>query len=392
MQRRDLLKLAGAGALTNLLPSVVFAADGSDRWRKLLVMIELQGGNDGLNTVIPYADPEYPKLRPNLKVARERVVQLDENTGLHPALAKFGDIWRDKQLAIVQGVGYPEPNQSHFRSIEIWDTASDAKQVIDSGWLARVLADGKPPPSFAADGVVLGRPYTGPLLGPGIRVVQIDSIDNFRNRGAKVDGKIPAHEENPALAHLLAVQRNARAAADRLSADIAKTGNAAKLPEFPKTSLGQQLSQVARLIQIDAGVAAIKVSHGGFDTHVNQLGTHERLLTELAEALATFRAAAQQLGAWDRVMVMTYGEFGRRARENQSAGTDHGTAAPHFVLGGQVKGGLYGAAPSTTDLVNGDFRHTTDFRALYAAVTRSWWGLNDRVVGERFKPLPLLRA
>jgi len=138
----------------------------------------------------------------------------------------------------------------------------------------------------AADGVVLGRPYTGPLLGSGIRVVQISSIDDFRNRGSKVDGKAAAREENPALAHLLAVQRNARTAADRLSADIEKAGNATKLPEFPKTAIGQQLSQVARLIQINAGVAAIKVSHGGFDTHVNQLGTHERLLTELAEALA----------------------------------------------------------------------------------------------------------
>jgi uncharacterized protein (DUF1501 family) len=352
--------------------------------RKLLVLVELKGGNDGLNTVVPYADPEYARLRPRLAIARDQVVQLSEHVGLHPSLAMLRPPWDAGELAIVQGVGYPRPNLSHFRSIEIWDTASKSDEYLDAGWLARAFAASPSPASFAADGVIVGPNALGPLAGPGVRAIALSNPEQFlRNaRLARAEGE----SRNAALAHILRVERDVMVSAQRLHAGRKLAA------EFPKSAFGNASNTAAQLAANEAGIAVVRLSLGSFDTHANQLGTHANLLRQLGEGLATLRQALIEIGRWDSTVIATYAEFGRRARENQSGGTDHGTAAAHLVLGGAVKGGLHGAAPALGRLdADGNLPYAVDFRAYYATFLERWWGIDARpVLGARFEPLPFL--
>lgn len=382
MQRRDFLKF------TSLLPAMYFApaayAAGAD-WSRILVLIELNGGNDGLNTIVPYADPRYYALRPHLAVTRDTVLPLSEQLGFNPALEALMPAWQTRELALVLGVGYPEPNRSHFRSIEIWDTASDARQTLTDGWLARLFASTPPPADHVAHGVALGHGL-GPLAGG--KALAINTPQQLLHQA----GRLPngtRHETNRALAHLLEVRADTRRAADALQERLAQPIEAGAT--FPATRLGQQLETTARLLASHVPVAAIKLTHGGFDTHSRQRATHDRLLRELAEGLAAFRQAMQRHGLWQRVLVLTYSEFGRRAQENGSAGTDHGTAAPHLLLGGRVRGGFHGAQPSLDRLTDGDLVHRVDFRQLYLTVAQRWWSVRaDFLTGGALSPLDCL--
>lgn len=366
MRRRDFLKLA------SLAPAIYFApaarGAGAD-WNRVLVLLELNGGNDGLNTVVPYADPRYYELRPRLALARDSVLPLSEQLGFNPALEALLPAWRARELAVVLGVGYPQPNRSHFRSIEIWDTASRADETLTDGWLARLFAANPPPANFAAHGIALGS-NPGPLTGAHALV--LDDPQRFLQQAGRLPAT-PRREGNPALAHLLEVRDETRRGAEMLRQRLGS--DAAPGMTFPATRLGKQLELAARLIVSRAPVAAIKLSHGSFDTHSNQRGQHDRLLRELAEAVSAFREALRARGQWERVLLLTYSEFGRRARENGSLGTDHGTAAPHFLLGGRVRGGLHGEQPSLARLADGDLVHRVDFRSLYLTVARRWWGV-----------------
>lgn len=386
MKRRDFLKLTGLSPLVLMLPEVEAQASGV-HWERVLVLVELRGGNDGLNTVVPYQDEQYYRLRPQLAVPRQNVMQLSAQLGFNPALEPLMPVWRAGELAFVLGVGYPDPNRSHFRSIEIWDTASNSNETLQTGWIARLFARQKPPATFAADGIVLGLD-PGPLRGPNVRTITMREPQRFLERARQVQ-PTAVQTSNRALAHLLTVQNELSQAATRLQGTVAVS------PEpdtaFPSTPLGRQLQVVARLLTSRTPVAVLKVSHGSFDTHSNQRTTHDRLLRELAEALVAFRQAMQTANLWQHVAVMTYAEFGRRAAENGSAGTDHGTAAPHFLLGGRVRGGLYGQQPSLTNLADGDMRHVVDYRSLYATVARRWWGITgDFLQGRKFPVLDCL--
>lgn len=339
---------------------------------RILLLVELKGGNDGLNTVIPYADPLYRDLRPGIGVARERVLQLDEHVGLHARLEPLMEAWQARELAIVQGVGYPDPNRSHFRSIEIWDTASSSTQNLSEGWVARALEHAVLRKGAGVDGVVIDTNAL-PLMGPDLRTIVMQDARAFL-RQTQVQRDDPVDDGgNPALRHLLAVQRELNAAAaglrEKLQAAPEPVRGYAEQGPF-----GEQLDLATRLIAGGVPVLAVKIALAGFDTHANQAPTHEALLAVLAKGLATFRYNMIAAGRWDDVLVLTYSEFGRRARQNASEGTDHGTAAPLFVLGGRVKGGLHGSHPSLEDLQEGDLRHTVDFRDVYSAVARGCWG------------------
>lgn len=386
MQRRDFLRLAGTAALIPWSTELAFATAPRAAYQRLLVLVELKGGNDGLNTVIPYADEDYYRLRPRLGIARDQVLQLDEFTGLHPSLKALWPLWQAREVAIVQGVGYPQPNLSHFRSIEIWDTASDSDEYREQGWLTQLFTASPPPRSFAADGVLLGSQELGPLAGGKTRAIALNNPEAFARQGRNMPA--PAvRTSNPALAHLLKVEDDIRQAAEDLKSDYSFH------TEFPQHAFGNNLKTAAQVVAASTGVAAIRVTLNGFDTHSNQLNTQTRLLAEFAEGMTAFKAALQEIRRWDSTMVMTYAEFGRRVHENGSTGTDHGTANAHFLIGGRLRGGLYGERPMLTQLENGNLRHAVDFRQLYATVAEKWWQLPARrAFGGRFAPLDVVPA
>jgi uncharacterized protein (DUF1501 family) len=397
IDRRHLLKAIGLLPMVLLAPAWLQAlwadeskeAQASSQWRRMLILVELHGGNDGVNTVVPYADHEYSRLRPRLAVAHDQIKQLTPTIGLHPALVPLMPLWEAKELAVVNGIGYPDPNRSHFRSIEIWDTGSESNEILDEGWLARLFQRYPAPHELFADGIVLGRGGAGPLGGGRARVIALQDPERF-SREAELIHPVNAVTQNRALRHILKVQAEiARAGVDLQT----RIQSAASVDDqFPATNIGKQLALATRLIAAGVPVAVVKLTHGSFDTHAGQPATHHRLLEELAQALAAFRAVLLKQNLWDRVCVMTYSEFGRRVAENGSHGTDHGTAASHFFLGGRVKGGLYGVYPSLTDLQGGDLRHTTDFRSLYNTVILNWWRLPARLFPQQaYAPVDCLR-
>jgi uncharacterized protein (DUF1501 family) len=386
MNRRDFLKVLSLTPFIPYVTNLSLAAPSQANWNNLLVLLELKGGNDGLNTVIPYTDPTYYDLRPRLGINRDKVLQLDEKMGFHPALEALMPLWKNNELAIIQSVGYPDPNLSHFRSIEIWETASHSYQYLSEGWLSRVFAAYPPPKTFAADAIVIGSSDLGPFSGGTARVVVLSNIQRFLTQ-VKQDGILNGRPANPALAHILKVEEDIRQAARNLkTSDVFKT-------EFPDSPFGNALKTASQVIAGNSGIAVIKVSLDGFDTHSNQFNRQERLLREMAEGLSAFKKALIEINRWNSTLILSYSEFGRRPRENLSTGTDHGTANVHFMLGGRVKGGLYGQIPRLNQLEGDNLRFAVDFRSLYATVIEKWWGFNaSSVLGGKFEVLDILKA
>ena len=386
MNRRGFMTAMGAAAAATWLP-LPAAAAALRGYERLLVLIELKGGNDGFNTVIPYTDAEYYRLRPGIAIPREQVLPIDAHTGLHPALLPLMDLWQAGELALVQNVGYPRPNLSHFRSIEIWDTAAGSSEYLDAGWLTRTFASTPLPAGTAADGVVVGGAELGPLAGVSSRAVTLLNPEQFLRQSRLAAPGSPA-AANPALAHVLRVEQAVTDAAARLRADRVFA------TQFPASGFGNAVRTAAQVAASGAGVPVIKLSLNGFDTHVGQLARQARLLKDLAEGLVALKSALSELGLWESTLVMTYAEFGRRPRQNQSGGTDHGTSSVHMVTGGRVRGGLYGAAPDLARLDGtGNVQHAVDFRALYATVLDRWWGMDAAgILRGRHAPLDLIRV
>lgn len=390
MDRRQFLKLAGSVPLiasAGITAQVAWgeAPAGAD-YRKLLVLIELKGGNDGLNTLVPYGDPTYYALRPKIGIPREQVIQLSDVVGLHPALEPLLPLWKARQLAVLQGVGYPAPNLSHFRSIEIWDTASSSDQYLQDGWLTRAFGAAPTPRSFAADGVIIGSPDLGPLAGGGTRAIALANTEQFlrQARLATIEGQ----SGNKALSHILKVEADIMQAASHLNASHAfSTG-------FPQGGFGNAIKTACQIVSNEAGVAVVRVTLSGFDTHSGQVATQARLLGELAGGVVALKSALEELEKWNDTLVLTYAEFGRRPKENLSNGTDHGTASVHFALGGRVAGGLYGEQASLDRLSgDGNAGYSIDFRSVYATALDRWWGVpSSGLLGGTFAPLPILRA
>ena len=371
-------------AWSQVIPSKVAAVNTP--YNNLLILIELKGANDGLNTVVPISDPTYQKLRRTIALERNDLITLTEREAMHASLKPLLPLWENKELAVVQGLGYPNANLSHFRSIEIWETASKSEEYLDSGWLARTFANVPTPKSFAADGVVVGSYDMGPLSGQGSRTIALADTAQFL-RTAKL-AQAGKDERNKALKHIQAVETEIVHAASKLNTQyVFKT-------EFPKNPFAGQIRTAAQLVASNAGIATIRLTLGGFDTHAGQLGTHANLLTNLAEGIAALKSALTELGRWDSTLIMTYAEFGRRAKENQSGGTDHGTANVHFVTGGKVKGGMYGEAPQLNKLDgNGNLPFAVDFRSMYATIINQWWGQDStKILNAKFAPVDFLKA
>ena len=383
MKRRSFLSMSAAASASLWLPRTLDAQAAASPafeipalrrgYGKLLILVELKGGNDGLNTVIPFADPAYYRLRKNIGVKREQAIQLDGRTALHPSLEPLMPLWQAGHLAIVQGVGYAQPNLSHFRSIQIWDTAAQSDQYLDDGWLARAFRSASVPASFAADGVVIGSAEMGPLTG---------CADARALAGPTRTGRV-AHDGARPRPVQHAAQLTTAFPCSAFGASIETAMQILASGDMPRAETGK-----------GAGVAAIRLTLSGFDTHQNQPYRHRSLLRQLADGLAAMRSPLTELGRWNDTLVMTYGEFGRHPRENDRNGTDHGTVAPHFVMGGRVLGGLHGAPPELGRLDGrGNLPVGVDFRRLYATVLTRWWRLDaPAILRQRFEPLPLLRV
>jgi uncharacterized protein (DUF1501 family) len=385
MKRRQFLSTLGATVGVVTLPAA-FAQSNSPAnaaYKKLVVLIELKGANDGLNTLVPFADPAYATLRPSLQIKRDQVLQLSDRLGLHPSLEPLMPLWKAGEMAALMGLGYPQPNLSHFRSIEIWDTASKSNEYLSEGWLARTFAQVAPPKAFLADGVAIGGGDLGPFTN-ATRALSIASTDAFLRQAKLADPHGRAY--NQALQHILRLEGDARFASSQLKPKTDwKT-------EFPNHVLGQQVKTAMQVVSAANGVAAVRVGLGSFDTHSGQLGTHQVLLKQLAESIVAIKQASEELGRWNDTLVVTYCEFGRRAKENASGGTDHGTANVQFAFGGSVKGGLKGEYQSLTNLTgDGNFIHTADYRSVYASVLRDWWNMPsataESVLGGKYASL-----
>lgn len=390
------LALAGCAAPTAIQPVAGLAVPSAKRRQakstgsRTLVLIELAGGNDGLNTVIPHGDGLYAKLRPTLGVAKDDMIAVEGGLAFNSALRPLMPAWESGDLAVVLGVGYPRPNLSHFRSIEIWETASDSEEILQEGWLSAAIAAHPALSQGAtdADAIVIGDGSLGPVVGTHTRVVTMTEPRNYKLAAARV-AAVASRPGSEALAHLIRTQQNTAETARRLSAKISAANRFAKT--LPGSGLGRKLATVADLMADGIDAPVYKVTLGGFDTHVNQRGRQDPLLTQLGAALAGFRDAAMEMGRWDSTVVLVYSEFGRRAGENESRGTDHGTAGPVFVAGGAIAGGFKGRQPRLDDLDDGNLRHNVDFRQVYASVLAQWWGEGDNGLLKRgFVPLELI--
>ncbi len=387
MDRRTFL--FGAGAVSVALASRSALADAASPSR-VLILIELKGGNDGMNTLIPYADPKYRELRPGIGMTRDRVLQLDEKVGLHHKLEPLMESWKAKDFAIIQGVGYPYPNRSHFRSIEIWDTASASSQTLSEGWVAQAFKGTTLPRGAGVDSIVIDTNAL-PVTGPELRTIVMQDAENFlRAAQGMKDPAGRSDDGNPALRHLLGVRHEVNAAAAGLREKLRNGASPAFAYQDP--GFGRQLDLATRILMAKVPVVAIKVSLNGFDTHANQVPTQERLLGILATDLANLRRNLMAADLWKNVAVLTYSEFGRRAKQNASGGTDHGTAAPHFVMGGRVKGGLHGLYPSLADLQDGDLRYSVDFRTVFSTMAQGCWGVRNDFGVRQPRRLDLLSA
>ena len=400
MKRRDFLNnfstVTGAALLSAHAPgwAQAVAQRASSVQERILILIELKGGNDGLNTVVPYADSAYYQLRNTIGIKTDEVIKLDDKVGLHPDLKAMLPFWEKNELAIVQGMGYPEANLSHFRSIEIWETASKSNEYLVDGWAARGMQAGLAAKAkFTAEGVLIGMNDFGPLAGA--KAVSLNDPVAFVNQSRLAHAnELAGSTSNPALRYLLKVENEISQTAEGLKGDK-YTFNTV----FPTGQFGNGVAAAAQIVASQrrdkaGGVPVMCLTLGSFDTHQNQVGTHAGLLKQLAEGMAALKSALTELGAWDRTLVMTFSEFGRRAKQNSSGGTDHGTAAPNFIAGGAVRGGLYGKAPDLNRLdANQNVLYTIDFRQIYTSVAQQWWGVNaESVVRGKFDALPFLRA
>jgi len=361
---------------------------------RILVILEMEGGNDGLNTVIPYADDEYYKARPGIGIAREAVLRLDDDHGFHPSLTGFKELYDEGLLSIVQGVGYPQQDRSHFRSMDIWQSASLDAAAPDRGWVGRALDQSVKPSASDAPALAVGlQRLPLALTAANVNVPAIADIDGFRLRpGGDDEGgrkrrdlmRQLAEPSDSSGGEALFLQRAASSAYDMAERIGQVTREYQPAAPYPGTQLASHLKLIAQMIAGEFGARIFFVSLGGFDTHAQQPGAHQVLLGELASAVRAFYADLKGHGLRERVVLATYSEFGRRVKENGSLGTDHGAASQMFIVT-PGKGGIHGEHPSLTDLDEGDLKFHTDFRSVYATLLEKWLGFaSEPVLGARF--------
>lgn len=364
---------------------------------RTLVIVNLQGGNDGLNCVVPHGDARYYQLRPTLAIPAGDVLAIDGQTGFNPQMRSFKALYDRGKVAVVQGVGYPDPDHSHFRSSEIWQTAAPAKYE-HTGWLGRYLDDAGLPQSNLFNGVAVAQIVPEVFAAARADVPAVSNLRQYRlsidrsaagrSSFAEVAGDPHLPFRSPYLTHVMAIEEHAQRGSEELPRLIAGYKTQAS---YPATPFGRSLALAAQIVGSNLGTKVLYVQLGSFDTHVGQKGVQDRLLGEFSNAIAAFYADLAAHGNDERVLTMTFSEFGRRIAENGNRGTDHGEASPLFLIGGGVKGGVYGSAPDLSQSNMGNVRFTTDFRSVYATVLERWLGCaSEPILAGRFPTLAAL--
>lgn len=404
-RRRFLQSALGSSAVISLgaaAPAVFQQAVAGDDNAKetILVVVQLSGGNDGLNTVIPFNDPTYQKNRPTLAIPPADVLSIEDGLGFHPAARGLADLLEDDQLAIVQGIGYPNPNHSHFESMDIWHTCQRKRKgnPRTTGWLGRYLEDASDATGGDPSALHLGsekQPLA--LAAETTRVPSISSLDRFRLQDGgdgdvrDVIGNLSRAERDEGDPLLSFIQTSTTAALDA-SRRVEEARQDYKTPvEYPEHDLASKLRTVAQLIDAGLKTRVYYLQLDGFDTHSQQGAAHAVLLGRLGSAVSAFVKDVKHHGHDKRVLVMAFSEFGRRVKENASEGTDHGAAAPLFLAGSRVQAGVHGKPVSLSDLQDGDLKFHTDFRRVYATLLEKWLEVpSQAVLGGEYKPLDIL--
>ncbi|MFV1994042.1 MAG: DUF1501 domain-containing protein [Verrucomicrobiales bacterium] len=398
--RRDFIKgglgMVGAGAaLPHFLPNNVIAGPVAQKDGPILVVIQLAGGHDGLSAVVPYTNDDYYKARPKCAYAKNEVLRINDELGFSPAMTGFKELMDEGQLAVIQGIGYPNHNRSHFTSMEIWKLA-DRERKETEGWLGRYIDaafEGDPNQKLAIAVRMAKTPLA--IKGREHPGVSFSDANSFRYRLAdKDEGKEMAYRdfnkvamkkgEVDSLDHVTRTATNANVASDEVRAIVAQYKGSVK---YPKTKLGSALKMVGALIAGGLGSRVYYVQQGGFDTHTQVKTRHPKLMKELCDASLAFQKDLEDQGNAEQVASMVWSEFGRRVKENYSLGLDHGQAGPMFVFGSGIAGGVYGDLPSLaeSDLDKGDLKYHTDFRSVYATLLEDWMGSpSEKILGDAY--------
>lgn len=418
--QRGMTLLAASSTVPAFLDNTVLALtnDGaltqqpSGKDGKILVVVQLSGGNDGLNTVIPFGDDAYYRARANIAHEARTVLKLDDYMGLHPGLTPIREMLDKSMMSIIQGVGYPNPNRSHFRSMDIWHSAEPEREVVNTGWIGRFF-DNACPGCDPHVGVAIGDQLPVAMRGNNVIPLSFDKPENYRYNGPDVErykqlntvANAPATQPAPAIAKankpeiitpdsqlnfLTRTAMDAQVSSDAIL-DMTRTAGTG---QYPNNDFGQGLRTVAAMIKGNLPTRVYYVSLGGFDTHAGERGRHDQLMAQFAQGVNAFWKDMKDQKNDQRVLMMSFSEFGRRVASNASGGTDHGAAAPMFLFGPACKEAIVGKHPSLTDLDGGgDVKYAIDFRSVYASILQNWLETPSKpILGQQFNPMPVLKA
>lgn len=401
ISRRDMIKRGGMIAVGLVAPrwlSTIAEADminlgkgGKLAKDTVLVVCQLSGGNDGLNTFIPYANKLYYQMRPTVGITESQVLKINEQMGMNPALAPLAELYKKGQVAVIQNVGYPQANRSHFKSMDIWQSASpDGKMKY--GWIGRHMDSVAAANPVYALGLSTEKPLA--LAGKTASVPCFASLADIQNMIGDPDTERMLREiqgmDAKAGSLEAVVQKANRTALDAMDVLASQLTKYTPKETYGNDPFGNGFKQISQLIATSPQTRIVYFSTGGFDTHARQAESHTRLLTNFSNAVSAFQKEMEACGKADKVMVLVFSEFGRRVAENGSQGTDHGSAGPMMLIGKKVKGGFHGSNPDLANLVQGDLKFETDFRSVYAATLDEWIGGDSGVVlGQKFQHAPV---
>lgn len=397
IKRKEFIQVGSLATASLMLPRFLKSFEAKEMvpaGNKVVVVLQLSGGNDGLNTVIPYRNDLYYKERPRLGIEKAKVLSLTDEAGLHPSLLSFKDLYDEGSLGIINNVGYPNPDRSHFRSMDIWQTASNSNEYLTSGWVGRYLdaqcgGCDKPTQAIEIDDVLSlamkGEAMNGMALKDPKRLYGTANEKFFRD---VIRSRQASHDEQP-VDYLYKTMAETLSSADYIFKQSRQHPTSA---EYPKTELGNSLKTIASLIFSEINTKVYYVSLGSFDTHVNQQFQQQRLFTEMNDAIKAFTGGLKKNNRFNDVLLFTFSEFGRRVSQNASGGTDHGTANNMFLVSGGLKQkGLINELPDLSDLNEGDLKHTVDFKNVYATILNKWLNTDDqKILNGKYKHLDFI--